>query len=80
MESRAKVEIYEGQSTREVAVPGGPVEVRSDEPEWRWRVKAANGEIVASGEGYTRREDAVRGFADAAHAMRQAQVDLSGSV
>ena len=29
--------------------------------EWRWRVKAPNGEIIAdSGEGYTRREDAER--------------------
>lgn len=33
--------------------------------EWRWHVKAANGEIVAEGESYTRREDAVRGLNDA---------------
>ena len=25
---------------------------------WRWRLKAANGEIVASGEGYVNRADA----------------------
>lgn len=30
--------------------------------EWRFRVKGLNGEIVATGEGYTRREDALRGF------------------
>jgi len=29
--------------------------------EWRWRVKAANGEIVAQGESYTRKRDALRG-------------------
>lgn len=26
---------------------------------WRWRLKAANGEIIASGEGYRNRADAV---------------------
>ena len=25
--------------------------------EWRWRLKAANGEIIASGEGYTNKKD-----------------------
>lgn len=30
--------------------------------EWRWRLRAANGQIIAtSGEGYVRREDAIRG-------------------
>lgn len=33
--------------------------------QWRWHVKAANGEIVAEGESYTREEDAVRGLQDA---------------
>lgn len=28
--------------------------------EWRWRAVAGNGEIVATSEGYTRHEDAVR--------------------
>jgi uncharacterized protein YegP (UPF0339 family) len=27
---------------------------------WRWHLKAANGEIVAQGEAYTRRRDCVR--------------------
>lgn len=27
---------------------------------WGWHAKAGNGEIVAQGEGYTRREDAER--------------------
>ena len=30
--------------------------------EWRFRVKGANGEIVASSEGYTRKADALRGI------------------
>ena len=30
--------------------------------EWRWRVKAANGEILAQSEAYTRKEDAIRGI------------------
>ncbi len=27
---------------------------------WRWRLKAANGEIIASGESYHNKEDAVK--------------------
>ncbi len=38
--------------------------------EYRWRVKAGNNEIVASGEAYTRKSDAVRGFEDAAENIR----------
>jgi len=30
--------------------------------QWRWRVKATNGEIVAQGESYTRQPDALRGL------------------
>jgi hypothetical protein len=45
----------------------------SDAPDpWRWRVKAGNGEIVASGEGYGSERDAIRGFEDAARAMATA--------
>jgi uncharacterized protein len=29
--------------------------------EWRWRLKARNGEIVASGEGYKTKSGAMRG-------------------
>ena len=28
---------------------------------WRWRARAANGKIIASGESYTRKSDAKRG-------------------
>jgi uncharacterized protein YegP (UPF0339 family) len=33
---------------------------RGEDGQWYWNGKAANGEIVATGEGHTRREDAVR--------------------
>lgn len=38
-------------------------EIYQDVPgEWRWRLVAKNGEIIATGEGYTRKEDANRGI------------------
>lgn len=40
--------------------------------EWRWRLKGANGEIVATSEAYTRQADAVRGINDAREAAAQA--------
>lgn len=37
------------------------IEIYEDEQEgWRWRAKAANGEIVATGESHTTRHDAKR--------------------
>jgi len=27
--------------------------------EWRWRLRASNGEIIASGEGYHNRDDCI---------------------
>lgn len=45
-----------------------------DDGEWRWRVQAANGEIVATSEAYTRKADARRGWEDAAKAFQQAFV------
>ncbi len=39
-----------------------PIDYFEDEAgEWRFRVVGGNGEIVAQGEGYTRKADAVRG-------------------
>lgn len=32
----------------------------SNSGEWRWRLKAANGEIVASGEGYKNKIDCLK--------------------
>jgi uncharacterized protein YegP (UPF0339 family) len=43
----------------------------SGEDEWGWRLKAANGEEVASGEGYTSPSGAERGFKDAQSNMLQ---------
>ena len=34
---------------------------------WRWRLKSANGEVVATGESYTRRADAYRAVFTLAH-------------
>ena len=43
----------------------GNVEVYRDEVgEWRWRRRAANGEVIAQGEGYARRIDALATVAD----------------
>jgi uncharacterized protein YegP (UPF0339 family) len=46
--------------------PGG------DEDDYRWRLRAANGETVASGEGFTTRHDAHRACADVAATARAA--------
>lgn len=47
-----------------------------------WRLKAANGEIVASGEGYTRRGDVTRGIKAVISAVvaiaGQAALDAAG--
>lgn len=40
-----------------------PMTVPDDSVEWRWRLYARNGEIIASGEGFTRRKDALRAVA-----------------
>ncbi len=40
--------------------------------QWRWRLKSANGEIVASGEGYTRKQGALAGV----QAHRRAAVTM----
>lgn len=51
-----------------------------DDGDYRWRVQAANGEIIATGEGYTRKPDAKRGFQDAARTIREAWIrDMAGA-
>lgn len=47
--------------------------------EYRWRLKAANGEIVAQSEAYSRKQDAERGAADAANASREAMGNGEGA-
>jgi uncharacterized protein YegP (UPF0339 family) len=64
----SRVEIY--QSDNDMGAPS---------EEWRWRVKAGNNEIVASGEGYSSKRDAKRGFLDAYTVMREAYESLQDS-
>lgn len=33
---------------------------QDEDGQWRWHVRAPNGEIISHGESHTRREDAVR--------------------
>lgn len=41
---------------------------------FRWRLKASNGEIVASGEEYTSKEGAKKGCAAVRHAANDADI------
>ena len=43
---------------------------------WRWRLKSANGEIVASGENYVRKQGALSGVAAHRRAARVDRVDV----
>jgi uncharacterized protein len=55
------------------------VEFFEDEQgEHRFRIKGGNGEVLATSEGYTRKQDAVRGFWDLARAA--ADASRGGSV
>lgn len=47
-------------------------------PEWRWRLRAGNGEIVAAGESYTRREDAERAVERLRELAATATVEVLG--
>lgn len=42
--------------------------------EWRWRLKASNGEIVAGGEGYKTKAGAIRGTQALQRAAKLARV------
>jgi uncharacterized protein YegP (UPF0339 family) len=46
---------------------------QDNKDQWRWRLRANNGEIVAASEAYTREEDALR--ADAKRVSDEADVD-----
>lgn len=48
--------------------------------EWRWRVKAANGEPVLPGEGHRDRTDAVRAFRAAVAAAVEALAALDAEL
>lgn len=48
--------------------------------EWRWKLVAANGRIMAdSGEGYTRRRDAYRALATVMGELYQAVLDAAAA-
>ncbi len=54
--NEARFEVYESTKTSD----------------WRWRLRAKNGEIVAQGEGYRDKNDAFRGIA----AVKRAAADV----
>lgn len=45
-----KFEIYQQRGLNSLAIGGGS-------SDWRWRLKAGNGEIIAQGEGYRNKQD-----------------------
>lgn len=47
---------------------------RDQAGEWRWRLKASNGRIVASGEGYKTRAGVLKGIAAHRRAARTERV------
>lgn len=47
---------------------------QDDSGEWRWRLKASNGEVIASGEGYKTRHGAERGTEALRRAAKLAKV------
>ena len=50
------------------------------EGEFGWRLRAANGEIVAHGEGFTRRRDVHRAIAAVVRAVRETPEGSTESV
>jgi uncharacterized protein len=58
----------------------GKYEVYQDAAgQWRWRLAASNGRIVASGEGYKRVAGALRGVAAHRRAAATARVAVLGA-
>jgi uncharacterized protein YegP (UPF0339 family) len=57
----------------------GKLEIYEDaKGEWRWRLKSANGRIIAtSGEGYTRKSDCIETQRKVAVTMREAVVEVA---
>lgn len=49
--------------------------------QWRWRLRARNGEVVAdSGEGYVRREDCEHGIALVRQSAEARIVDMTAQI
>lgn len=60
-----RFELYEGEGSTELA------------EDWRWRLRAANGRIIANGgEGFTREGDARRAVVTAIHAIASMPAEL----
>lgn len=51
---------------------------RDDAGQWRWRLQAANGKILASGEGHTREADAQRALETAVETAADVLLDEQG--
>jgi uncharacterized protein YegP (UPF0339 family) len=68
----AEKRIMETQGKREVGM--SKFEVYESKSGWRWRLKAGNGEVVATGEEYTTKDGAVRGCEAVARAAADAEV------
>lgn len=49
---------------------------QDDAGEWRWRLVAANGEPLATSEGYTQKGDAIRGVSDLRHAVAESATQV----
>ncbi len=62
----------ETQGKREVGM--AKFEVYQSKNGYRWRLKAGNGEVVATGEEYTTKDGAVRGCEAVARAAADAEV------
>ena len=54
------------------------VEIYEDTPgQWRWRIRAVNGRIMAiSGESYANKANALRAIDTLVHAIRDGRVEL----
>lgn len=79
----ARFEVYRSDGVAEAA---SSVQSQSDfervramPQEWRWRLRAANGEIVASGEAYSSRRDAFRAAATVVDLAAEADIHTVGS-
>ncbi|MDP4024422.1 DUF1508 domain-containing protein [Methylobacterium sp. NEAU 140] len=49
--------------------------------QWRWRLRARNGEVVAeSGEGYARREDCEHGIALVRQSTEARVIDMTAQI
>lgn len=72
MSGQAHVEVFPEQRVRVGEASKGK------QTEWRWRLRAANGEIVAQSEGYVSESNARAGVEAAWQAARDVQTEQRG--